>query len=84
MDEGEHYKLMEELNRKANFKDGKVSQIDGLRVDFEDGFGLIRPSNTTPTLIMRFEARSQSGLEKIQKQFRDLLIATRGSLSLPF
>jgi len=84
MDEGEHYKLMEELNRKANFKDGKVSQIDGLRVDFEDGFGLIRPSNTTPTLIMRFEASSQSGLEKIQKQFRDLLIATRGSLSLPF
>ncbi|MGB5709067.1 MAG: phosphomannomutase/phosphoglucomutase [Arenicellales bacterium] len=84
MDEGEHYKLMEELNRKADFKDGVVSQIDGLRVDFEDGFGLIRPSNTTPTLIMRFEARSQSGLEKIQKQFRDLLIATRGSLSLPF
>jgi phosphomannomutase/phosphoglucomutase len=84
MDEGEHYKLMEELNRKADFKDGVVSQIDGLRVDFEDGFGLIRPSNTTPTLIMRFEARSQSGLEKIQKQFRDLLIATRDSLTLPF
>lgn len=84
MDEGEHYKLMEELNRKANFKDGKVSQIDGLRVDFKDGFGLIRPSNTTPTLIMRFEARSQSGLEKIQKQFRGLLMATRDSLSLPF
>ena len=84
MDEGEHFKLMQELNQNANFDTGKVSKIDGLRVDFDDGFGLIRPSNTTPTLIMRFEARTQEGLQKIQDQFRDLLLKTRGSLSLPF
>ena len=84
MDEGEHYKLMQELNQNAYFETGKVSKIDGLRVDFDDGFGLIRPSNTTPTLIMRFEARTQEGLQKIQDQFRDLLLKTRDSLSLPF
>ncbi|MEJ2176941.1 MAG: phosphomannomutase/phosphoglucomutase, partial [Gammaproteobacteria bacterium] len=84
MDEGEHYKLMEELNQNADFDGGEVSKIDGLRVDFEDGFGLIRPSNTTPTLIMRFESRTEEGLQRIQDQFRALLLQTRDSLSLPF
>lgn len=84
MDEGEHYKLMEELNQNADFDAGDVSKIDGLRVDFEDGFGLIRPSNTTPTLIMRFESRTEEGLQRIQDQFRALLLQTRDSLTLPF
>ncbi|MGI9318841.1 MAG: phosphomannomutase/phosphoglucomutase [bacterium] len=84
MDEGEHYKLMEELNQNADFDEGNVSKIDGLRVDFEDGFGLIRPSNTTPTLIMRFESHSEEGLQRIQDQFKKLLLQTRDALALPF
>ncbi|MBX2867745.1 MAG: phosphomannomutase/phosphoglucomutase [Acidiferrobacterales bacterium] len=84
MAEGEHYALMEELNQNAHFENGAVSKIDGLRVDFDDGFGLIRPSNTTPTLIMRFESHTEEGLQRIQGQFRDLLISTRSGLELPF
>ncbi len=84
MEEGEHYALMDELNQNANFDNGSVIKIDGLRVDFDDGFGLIRPSNTTPTLIIRFESHTKEGLERIQAQFRDLLISTRSDLNLPF
>jgi len=84
MEEGEHYRLMDELNENAHFEEGVVSKIDGLRVDFEDGFGLIRPSNTTPTLIMRFESHTEAGLERIQNAFRQLLTSTRGDLALPF
>ncbi len=84
MDEGEHYRLMEELAANADFPDAAVSRIDGVRVDFDDGFGLIRPSNTTPTLIMRFEATSDAALARIQDRFRALLAGTREGLSLPF
>lgn len=84
MAEGEHYALMEELIDNAKFDDAKISKIDGVRADFKDGFGLIRPSNTTPTLIMRFESHTETGLERIQSAFRDLLIATRSDLKLPF
>ena len=84
MAEGEHYALMEELAANAEFADAEVSKIDGLRVDFDHGFGLIRPSNTTPTLIMRFESRSEEGLQQIQDRFRNLLVETRPSLEIPF
>jgi phosphomannomutase/phosphoglucomutase len=84
MTEGEHYRLMEELAENADFPDARVSRIDGVRVDFEDGFGLIRPSNTTPTLIMRFEATSEKSLKQIQSRFRGLLLDTRSDLDLPF
>ena len=84
MGEGEHYALMDELLANAKFEDASVSKIDGIRVDFDDGFGLIRPSNTTPTLIMRFESISEQGLSRIQDRFRALLLETRSSLLLPF
>ncbi|MCL4170774.1 UNVERIFIED_CONTAM: hypothetical protein GTU68_000839, partial [Idotea baltica] len=54
--EGEHYKFMDKLKAVAEFPDAQVSTIDGIRVDFADGFGLVRPSNTTPILVLRFEA----------------------------
>lgn len=84
MEEGEHYALMDELAANADFSDAEVSRIDGLRVDFDHGFGLIRPSNTTPTLIMRFESKTEQGLEEIQQRFRQLLENTRDSLEIPF
>jgi len=84
MEEGEHYALMDELSKKASFPGATVSRIDGLRADFDDGFGLIRPSNTTPTLIMRFESHTEQGLQRIKDQFRELLLSTRDSLQLPF
>ena len=84
MEEGEHYKLIEELVANADFPDAEVSKIDGLRVDFDSGFGLLRASNTTPTVVLRFEGDDEAALEMIQGRFRDLFNATRPGLELPF
>ena len=84
MEEGDHYRLMEALVANASFPDAEISRIDGVRADFEDGFGLVRPSNTTPALILRFEATNETALQRIQQEFRRLLLTTRPDLSLPF
>ncbi len=84
MDEGEHYKLIDELLANAKFPDAEVHKIDGLRVDFENGFGLVRASNTTPKLVFRFEADNEENLELIMGRFRNLINTTRSGLSLPF
>ncbi len=84
MVEGEHHKLMDELVANAEFPDAKVSKIDGLRVDFDNGFGLVRASNTTPKLVFRFEASNETQLEAIMLRFRNLINDTRPGLDLPF
>jgi phosphomannomutase/phosphoglucomutase len=84
MSEGQHYALVDELVSAARFEDAKLNTIDGVRVDFSDGFGLIRASNTTPTIIMRFEATTQQQLESIQERFRNLILSVRPGLELPF
>jgi len=83
-EEGEHYTFIENLQKNAHFNEGDVCTIDGLRVDFKDGFGLVRASNTTPMVIMRFEADNQTALVRIQDQFRSLLNKTAPGLTLPF
>jgi phosphomannomutase/phosphoglucomutase len=72
--EGEQHKIIEKLQKSAKF-DGsvEVNAIDGLRVEYKDGFGLVRASNTTPVLVLRFEAETNIGLERIQKQFKYVL-----------
>lgn len=82
--EQEKFHLMETLIASANFPDSKLSTLDGLRVDFKDGFGLIRPSNTTPALVLRFEGDDEAALQRIQHQFRDLLRECNPALELPF
>ena len=84
MNEGEHYELIAELVAAADFPDGKICDIDGIRVDFDDGFGLARASNTTPTVVMRFEGANECALKQIQDAFRRQLIALRPHLTLPF
>ena len=86
MAEGEHHALVAELASasEARFSDAVISDIDGIRVDFDYGFGLIRASNTTPAIIMRFEAGTQAQLETIQERFRELLQSTGRDLRLPF
>lgn len=84
MEEGEHYKLINELIANADFPDANVSNIDGLRVDFDHGFGLVRASNTTPKLVLRFEADNESNLDAIMERFRILINQTRPGLDLPF
>jgi phosphomannomutase / phosphoglucomutase len=69
---------------QAKFPEGKVITIDGLRVDFKDGFGLMRPSNTTPVIIFRFEGDTKEALVRIQNIFREKLLAFNKNLLLPF
>jgi len=84
VDEDEKFFLMEELIRHANFEACDKVTIDGLRVNFADGWGLVRPSNTTPCLVLRFEAQSEKVLQTIQHLFRDLLLTVKPDLVLPF
>jgi len=83
-EEGEHYTFMEQFKQNADFGDADILTIDGMRINFPDGWGLIRPSNTTPCLVLRFEANSQAALEDIQAKFRKEILKQDSSLKLPF
>lgn len=83
-EEGEHYVFMDKLKKVAEFSDASVSKIDGLRVDYEDGFGLIRPSNTTPILVLRFEADSEQAIARIQADFKAAIAHVDPELKIPF
>lgn len=76
--------LMETIQQQASFPGGVIDTIDGLRVDYPYGWGLIRPSNTTPYLVLRFEADDETSLHKIQDAFRQQLHNIDQSLLLPF
>ncbi|MDG6777125.1 phosphomannomutase/phosphoglucomutase [Thiomicrorhabdus sp. zzn3] len=82
--EGEHYQFMEKLKKIAHFPDATIFDLDGIRADFADGWGLVRPSNTTPVLVMRFEGETQAALERIQSEFKALLHQIDPDLELPF
>lgn len=78
------FSLIEKLVAQGDFDQGKITDIDGLRVDYPEGWGLVRASNTSPALTLRFEAETQAGLEKIQQAFKRELLKADNSLSLPF
>ncbi|HKK13979.1 MAG TPA: phosphomannomutase/phosphoglucomutase [Gammaproteobacteria bacterium] len=84
MEEGEPHRYMERLAAEADFEGATVSTIDGLRADFPDGWGLVRASNTTPCLVLRFEADNATALRRIQRSFRDAMLAVEPALELPF
>ncbi len=68
--QGEQFNVMNKLAKNVDFPNAKITTIDGIRVDYDNGWGLIRPSNTTPCLVLRFEADSQEVLNEIQARFR--------------
>lgn len=72
--------VMDQLAERADFGNGRLTLIDGIRVDFEDGWGLIRPSNTSPVLSLRFEADTQTALDRIQDEFQAQLATINDSL----
>jgi phosphomannomutase/phosphoglucomutase len=84
MEEGEPLRFIERLLGSAHFEGARLSTIDGLRADFEDGWGLVRASNTTPVLVLRFEADSEAALARIMNEFRRVLLQVDPGLSLPF
>ncbi len=85
LNEGENYTLIARLQKEAKFTNAKdIITIDGLRVEYADGFGLMRSSNTTPVIVLRFEADDAGALIRIQQDFRRVLLAANPELQLPF
>jgi phosphomannomutase len=81
--EGEPHAVVEQLLKAASFEaPAQVSTIDGLRVDWPDGFGLIRASNTTPVLVLRFEGQTQAALERIEARMLALLKTVKPDATL--
>ncbi len=84
MQEGEPPVFIERLLENAHFEGASISTIDGLRADFEDGWGLVRASNTTPVLVLRFEADNDAALQRIMGEFRRVMLQVNADLRLPF
>jgi phosphomannomutase/phosphoglucomutase len=78
------FDFMDNLVNESDFAGGKVTDIDGLRIDYSTGWGLVRASNTTPCLVMRFEAETDQDLLNIQAVFRQQLLRIDPDLVLPF
>lgn len=78
------FKIIETLQRDAHWGDASVTTLDGLRVDYPKGWGLVRASNTTPVLVLRFEAETEEELKRIQEVFRAQLYTVAPDLNLPF
>jgi phosphomannomutase/phosphoglucomutase len=85
LQEGESFSLIEKMQREATFPGAKqIITIDGLRVEYADGFGLARPSNTTPVVVMRFEAETQEALSRIQNDFKQVILSAKHDAVLPY
>jgi len=85
LQEGESFALIDRLRAEAAFPGAeRIVDIDGLRVEYPDGFGLARGSNTTPVLVLRFEGETPAALARIQKEFARVILAARPDARLPF
>lgn len=82
--DGEHHEFMKKFVAQSEFDGAKITTIDGLRADYDDGWGLVRASNTTPSLVVRFEADSDEAIAKIQSAFSDAMKAVDKSIEIPF
>jgi phosphomannomutase/phosphoglucomutase len=83
--EGENFAIIEQMTKQANFDGAQdVITIDGLRVEYADGFGLARSSNTTPVIVMRFEAESPTALARIQAALKQAVLAVKPDAELPY
>ena len=82
--EGEQTRLVDALLAGDHFPGARKTTIDGLRVDYPDGWGLARASNTEPCLVVRFEGADAAALARITEEFRQVLLSIEDSLELPF
>lgn len=83
-EEGQNYAFVKKFQEQASFDGAELNMIDGVRADWPDGWGLVRSSNTTPSLVLRFDADSQEALSRIQEAFRAQISAIEPSFTLPF
>jgi len=84
MNEGENHAFITEMQEKARFSDATINTIDGVRADYLDGWGLVRASNTTPILVVRFDADTEEALQRIKLVFKQQMLAINPELKLPF
>jgi phosphomannomutase/phosphoglucomutase len=84
MEEGENFVFVEAFKKAARFENASVNTIDGIRVDWPDGWGLVRGSNTTPVVVVRFDAETEVALERIKGAFRSQMLGVDPNLQLPF
>jgi phosphomannomutase/phosphoglucomutase len=83
--EGEPHAIMARLQALEPFPDAqRVIAIDGVRAEFEDGFGLARASNTSPVIVLRFEGNTEAALKRIEEEFRKVLQPLKPGSPLPF
>ncbi|UUB23349.1 PGM-like protein [Pseudomonas phage ZCPA1] len=82
--EDSKFAIIEALQRDDQWGEGNITTLDGVRVDYPKGWGLVRASNTTPVLVLRFEADTEEELERIKTVFRNQLKAVDSSLPVPF
>ena len=83
-EDGAQHAFVEKFIAESNFSGAKLSTIDGVRADFDDGWGLVRASNTTPSLVIRFEAETEEKLKHIKQIFKEQIHTIDPTISLPF
>ena len=85
LNEGENFAIIAQMQANAHFPGAdEVITIDGLRVEYPDGFGLARSSNTTPVIVMRFEAETPAALARIQDAIKQAVLAVKPDAQLPY
>ena len=85
LNEGENYAVIAQLQNTARFDDPEhIVTTDGLRVEYKDGFGLARSSNTMPVIVLRFEADNEAALKRIQEDFRRVILQVKPDAVLPY
>ncbi|MCU6434605.1 phosphomannomutase/phosphoglucomutase [Undibacterium sp. Jales W-56] len=85
LSEGENFAIIAQMQKNANFPGAdEIITIDGLRVEYPDGFGLARSSNTTPVIVMRFEAENPAALARIQAALKQAVLAVKPDARLPY
>jgi len=82
--EEQKFAFIDSLKKRSSFTDATLITIDGLRAELSDGWGLVRASNTTPCLVLRFEADNQKALQRIQETFKQVILSIAPDLEIPF
>jgi len=83
-EDGAQHAFIEKFIAQSDFPEATISSIDGIRADFPYGWGLVRASNTTPSLVIRFEAEDKDKLSSIQNDFKQQIHAIDAEIALPF
>jgi len=83
-EDGAQHRYMKKFSQMVELPNAKISTIDGIRADYEQGWGLVRASNTTPSLVIRFEADNETIIEEIKNDFRQQMKNAKNDIDLPF